>query len=117
MQFVRLGNSFRVARITGPSHNLLGIELGEGRTLAEDPSIGVLSLAADGEPGVLLSASEVRDAVLMGVAEANEELGTIYSVKQIEFVPSDSPPAETYRFLARAIIERLNKGQAFEDSE
>jgi hypothetical protein len=104
MHFTRVGNLFRVVRITGPSHNLLAIELQERRESSDDAVIEAL-------PGkrrsTHLSATEVRESVLEGVAEANNEFGTGYCVRRIQFDPTDSPPAEVYRFLARSIVERL----------
>ena len=111
MQFTRVGNLFKVARITGPSHNLLGIEFRE-RTDPPSDDVGVEVVPAETDR-TFLSSSEVRREVLLGVADANEEFGTDFVVKRIEFSPTDSPPAETYRFLARTIVDRLAKHQSF----
>jgi hypothetical protein len=111
MQFIRVKNCFKVVRITGPSHNLLGIEFGE---VSDSPEEAVVeSLPSDGGNTASLSETEVRKNVVLGVAEANREFGTNYVVSRIEFVPTDSPPAETYRALARSIIERLVNRQPF----
>jgi hypothetical protein len=108
MHFNRVGNLFRVVRIAGPTHNLLGIEFGqtsESSSILARPPIGT-------EPSTL-KPDLVQGNVLEGVAEANREFGTSFVVKVIEFVSDDSPPEETYRFLAYSIVERLSKGLAF----
>lgn len=111
MHFSRLGNSFRVARITGPSHNLLGIEFGNE---PDSPLVTVLDTVQRNPPtGSLLLTTEVRSNVLLGVADANADFGTNYSVKRIEFVATDSPPHEIYRLLARSIVERMAKQEPF----
>ncbi len=100
MNFSRRDNFFRVVQITGPAHNLLGLEL--------------TGLPADAEivehpaPGPRrLDASEVKREVVAGVAEEAEALDLHVSVRRLEFVPSDSGPAATYRPLARALIRHF----------
>lgn len=68
-----------------------------------------------GNAQVKLGEEDVRLNVIAGVAEANREFGTNYVVKRIQFVPNDTPPAETYRYLARAIVERLYKQLPFDE--
>lgn len=111
MVFIRVKNCFKVVRITGPSHNLLGIEFAE---VADSPkNVVVESLPSESGNTPCLSATEVEKNVVQGVAEANREFSTNYVVKRIEFIPTDSPPAETYRALASTIVERLAKRQPF----
>jgi hypothetical protein len=50
----------------------------------------------------------VRGWVLEGVNDANDELGTNYHLKHIQFVASDSFPAEIYRTLAKRIVHRMH---------
>jgi len=102
-----------VARITGPSHNLLGIEFGEN--FGSSGAVVVEPLPNKSQHAALLSPREVRKNVLLGVADANQEFGKAYIVKRIEFISTDSPPSEIYRVLARSIIERLVNQQTFDE--
>jgi len=110
MQFSRVGDCFKIARITGPRHNYLGLEFTEAAAGLQ-PLIDALP-AIGKRPGVLL-VEAVRKNVLEGVGEANKQFGTKYVVKRIEFVVDDSSPAETYRFLAYSIVERIVKELPF----
>ena len=51
--------------------------------------------------------------MLAGVDAANKSLGTRYRVQRIQFVRSDSPPAETYRNLAMKLVERVERKEPF----
>lgn len=114
MQFVRNGNLYQVVRITGPTHNVLGIEFAEPGVAPLD----VVIEASEANPRETprLAATAVRDNVLLGVQDANVELETTLVVKRIRFVPADSPPSETYRLLARSIVHRLVQGEPFSPS-
>jgi hypothetical protein len=110
MQFVRNGDLYQVVRITGPSHNVLGIEFADPSTPPMDAVIEV----ADADLAMArLDLTEVRDNVLRGVQDANAEFATNFVVRRIRFVPTDSPPSETYHFLARSIVGHLAKGEPF----
>jgi hypothetical protein len=111
MQFIKRGDCLTVVRITGPSHNILGLEL---RSDSTHSSITVASLKESTRPNSL-SPEDVKKNVLLGVAEANHQLGTAYFVKRIEFIPDDSPPAKIYYALAKSIIERLVANEPFAD--
>ena len=76
MQFSRDHEWYRVVRVTGPTHNLLGLKFGErGR----QPEIEALSVE-DGDATII--ADGVKQQVLEGVAEANAEAGTNYKSLQ-----------------------------------
>jgi len=104
MQFIRVSNYFKVARVTGPSHNMLAIEFCEAD---ETSQIVVESLPSVGDEPAALLPDAVRQNVAEGVSEANQRFRTNYTVKRMQFVRNDSPPVETYRLLASSIIERL----------
>lgn len=103
MQYRFDGEFHRLARVTGPTHNFLALRLDEGPPGAA-PVVRPLAVA-EGEPS-RLDASDVTAAVLAGVADANREAGTRYVVRELQFVPADSPPAAVYRALAREIALR-----------
>ena len=109
MQFIRDGEVFKVVKISGPTHNFLGLAFGgqDGTPIDVD----VMDIKPD-EPK-RLEASEVEAEVCHGIAAANEAFGTAYRVNRIQFVPSDSPPVEIYRELAMKLIERLARNEPF----
>lgn len=109
MQFVRDGDLFKVVSITGPTRNYLGITFGGQEETGID--IDVMDIRPD-EPGYL-EADDVEAEVLAGVEAANKLLGTSYRVQRIQFVRSDSPPAETYRNLAMKLVERVESKEPF----
>jgi hypothetical protein len=98
-----------VVRITGPAHNLLGIEFCLAPT---DSDLVIVPLKKSTKP-TSLSSEDVKRNVLLGVAEANLQFGTNYSAKRIEFTPDDSPPVEIYQTLAKSIIRRLIGSEPF----
>lgn len=109
MQFVRDGELYKVISITGPTHNFLGLMFGgqEGSEIDVD----VMDIKPD-EPKKL-DAGEIKMQVCQGVEAANKALGTRYCIKRIQFVPSDSPPADNYRTLAMKVVERLAGNEPF----
>jgi len=100
------GAIHKVARITGPTHNLLGIEF---HTSKETEALAVDALPEDRGRGVKLDEAEVVRHVLTGISEANEKLRTAYRPKRIQYVPGDSAPTEIYRLLAAAIVEHMHR--------
>lgn len=109
MRFHRDGDLFVVTRVTGPTHNYLGIALdGEPGALIE-----VVPAPADGGALAGLDPAEVAALVRDGVDAANSSLGTAYHLRTVAFVPSDSGPVAIYRDLAVVLIERIHSGGAF----
>ena len=109
MQFVQDSEWYKVVRITGPAHNLLGLSFSN----ETDCQIDVLPLPVKAGQMKQISAEEVRLHVLAGLTEANQSLGTQYRIGKIQFVPTDTPPTDIYRVLARSIVERLAHKQTF----
>jgi len=110
MQFVQHGEFLTVARITGVTHNLLQIRLDRN---ACRPTCERLPPTGGCKHKPLDEDALVR-YVLQGVAEANNELGTDYSVADIRYVENDTPPETAYRFMAISIIKRFHLGGEFE---
>jgi hypothetical protein len=108
MHFSRDNDWYQVSRITGPTHNKLGLKFGEG----EDSQPTIEALSVDhGEATIV--ADVVQQQVLEGVAEANAEFGTDYHVAAIRYVVNDTPPSSVYRILARYLIGHLTQQDAF----
>ena len=102
MQFSRDHEWYQVVRITGPTHNLLGLKFGEREML--QPIIEALSVD-DGEATNI--ADTIKQQVIEGVAEANAEAGTDYKVAAIRYVVTDTPSSSIYRSLAKSLVEQL----------
>jgi hypothetical protein len=111
MQFIRIGEYLAVSRITGPRHNLLQLRLASERqaTAVECeklPPVGSCVHAPLDEQTLIAK-------VLEGVALANAELGTAYSVTHIRYVANDTKPESAYAYMALKLIERLARGGEF----
>jgi hypothetical protein len=105
MQFHTDGNIFKVVHVTGPTHNYLGLAFTKNN---EEVRANVEPLVLNANEPTRLDSYEVERWVMQGVEKANHELATTYRVKTIQFVVSDSPPAEIYAQLAQCIIERMH---------
>jgi hypothetical protein len=101
MQFSRDDEWYQVVRITGPTHNLLGLKFGEREV--SQPIIEAISVD-DGEATII--ADTIKQQVLEGVAEANAEARTDYKVVAIRYVVTDTPSSSIYRSLAKALVEQ-----------
>ena len=108
MQFSRNGRWLMVSRITGPTHNVLQVDLTQ---VEKSPSIEALPAIGD-MPAKPLEASQVLQHVIAGVNAANRELGTSYHVGAARFIADDSRPESVYRELAWALVRRLARDEA-----
>src|SRR5262245_56688059 len=102
MQFSRDGDWYQVVRISGPTHNLLGLRFARRSGM---PPVVVRSSVSNEAPTI--EADDVQRQVLEGVAEANAKLGTDYQVAEIRFVTTDTPSPSTYRLLAKRLLEEI----------
>ena len=107
MQFIDKAPLYRIIRITGPTHNLLGLELSENPTSAK-PTIDILD-AGDDAPAKL-NLDDVLAAVSKGVDAVSGETGKTFWIKRIQFLQSDSRPVEIYTMLAAEILRRVAAG-------
>jgi hypothetical protein len=97
-----------VSRLTGPTHNLLQVDLTDA---TGEPSIEALP-AIGAMPAKPLEANEILRRVIAGVDAANREFGTSYRVGTVRFVADDSCPESIYQDLAFALIKGLASGEA-----
>lgn len=114
MQFVRVGEYLAVSRITGPHHNLLQVRLSSG--VQEKPHCERLPPMGRCVHE-RLDEEELIGRVLEGVSQANERLGTWYSVTHIRYVENDTKPEMVYGFLVLKLIEHMESGGVFQTSE
>ncbi|MCW7552810.1 hypothetical protein NX722_09175 [Endozoicomonas gorgoniicola] len=108
MQFIKEKNFFKVARITGPTHNLLSIRLSKSKC---SPKITPLPV----KRGEIerLKGEAVLTQVLAGLDIVNKELQKQYFVLEIQFIPSDSQPASVYNLLVQELIKRIDSNGEF----
>lgn len=105
MQYYKYSDWHEVIRVTGPSHNLLGLKIGDE---ADD---GVLSVEAMPKQDAATPQFEtaLQEEVMAGVQEANAEFATDFRVNGIRYVGTDTLDLPTYRYLAKLLIERVAK--------
>lgn len=108
MQFIHDGNFYKVARITGPTHNLLSLRFAIGDDEIT-PIVERLKPVLDS----LLNSQGVLSEAQAGVHEANRRFGTSFRIASLQFADSDTPPESVYRLLAFSLVERLATGQPF----
>ena len=108
MQFIYDGIFYKVARITGPAHNLLSLRFAFGDDQIT-PVVERLKPVLNG----FLNSERVLYEVQAGVNEANQRFGTSYRIASLQFADDDTPPESIYRLLAFSLIERLAKGLTF----
>jgi hypothetical protein len=107
MQYIKDKDIYKVARITGPTHNLLAIRLSNERC-----STQVTSLPIKRGDVERLDEHEVLTQVLAGLDEINKVLDKEYFISEVQFVPSDTGPVSIYEFLVKELIMRINsKGE------
>jgi hypothetical protein len=107
MQFSRSGNFWRAVRITGPTHNLLGLAFSNEAVAAPRAQ----NIDKEKDKPARLKAEDVVAHVLSGVAEANAKWHLHVNVSEIEYIGSDTPPADVYRFLAFELIRHFRDHQ------
>lgn len=110
MQFVKFGEFLAVARITGPTHNLLQIRLSNS---PQEPLVCECLPATNACRHAHLDEAAIIKAVIGGIAEANQQLGSTYTISHIRYVENDTKPEAVYGFMAKRILEHLHSGGEF----
>jgi len=109
MQFIFDGEVYKVIRVTGPSHNLLGISFSNSKNSLVETEI----LQISDNKNETIFGKDVKEQVLLGLNEINEELDTNYKIKKIQFVISDTPSDIIYKELTKEIIKRIENQDNF----
>ena len=103
MQFVKSGEVYKVARITGVQDNFLGV------TLAEHPAgIELVAFPIPGNASVKASPEEVLKQVIEGLSEVNLELGKDYRLAKVFYSPQENPSNAVYKLLISELIRRID---------
>ncbi|MDF0606903.1 hypothetical protein HZU77_014790 [Neisseriaceae bacterium TC5R-5] len=112
MQFVFDSGLYKVARITGPQHNLLGIRISD-----TEKKITAVPLVIQGGDVARINESDVINQVMSGLAQVNQELSKQYFVSEVQFLPSDTYSSDVYELLTVELIKRIDSGGKFTVSD
>lgn len=103
MQFINETPFYKIIRITGPTHNFLGLELSENPTgtapVLEDLNTDIQKTQ--------LNTEELFNCVMEGVRLARCEFNQDFYVTRIQYISSDSLPIKIYSYLSFEIIRRV----------
>ncbi|MEW8229297.1 MAG: hypothetical protein AB2745_03160 [Candidatus Thiodiazotropha endolucinida] len=108
MQFIKDGDVYKVARITGSQDNILGVSFSD-----QEVNIEVVEWDVKRGAKVKSSSDQVLEQVVSGLREANQALGKNYFLSKIYFLPSDSSSNLVYAFLIQELVEQLDRGGEF----
>lgn len=106
MQFVKSGDVYKVARITGVQDNLLGVTFSDHQV-----EIEVIAFATDDAKKVKAGPEEVLRQVTEGLADINLELGKSYCLSKIFYLPYESAANSVYRLLITELVRKVDAGQ------
>lgn len=104
MQFIFDNDVYKVARITGPEHNLLGIRLASSRK-----NIDVVPLPMKNGDRVRIDKGSVLAQIERGLLNVNFRLKKDYIISEVLFLPSDSPSDSVYEYLIFELIKRIDE--------
>jgi len=100
MKVVKHDGIYKAARITGPSHNYLGLVV----TPVAPSKIRCVQRTMPGDGVCEIDQIRLLEAVSEGVAMANSKTLKQLFVEQVEYVSSDTPDYEAYSELAKVIM-------------
>jgi hypothetical protein len=110
VQFSKVGDRLQASRITGPTHNFLGLRV----DVAMPERLLIARLQPIGKRGPSgIDEAKLVEAVMAGVARANSENGTSWHIVEITYVEDDTPVYGQYEICAHAIVQRLSRGEPF----
>ena len=100
MQLIIDGNLYKVARITGPAHNMLGLEFLQKGDIGQ---LTIIDLETEKPNKEILTEDSIKAIVISAIEEFNREFKVDLRVKSIQFVSSDTPIIDCYKELTREI--------------
>lgn len=109
MQFINRDPLYRIIRITGPHHNLLGLQIAS-EAIERAPDLEELDRDSGSSTG--LDGGDVATHVMLGVEDACRDLHKNYHVEKIQYVAEDTPPVEIYRMLASRLVRLIDEVRA-----
>jgi hypothetical protein len=102
--FFEEGDVRFVSYITGPSHNLLGLEFGSH--VARQPELEARPAVGACDHG-RIDEAELLKAVVLGVADARPSGRKPLSIRRVVYVVDDSPRYDLYRHCAKLLANRV----------
>ena len=93
---------FIATRITGPTHNFLGLKFCDRFVPPDDFVFDVIE-----NEEKRITREQVTTEVMAGLELVNRQLETNYHIKEIRVFSDDSPTVGVYGFLTRCIVYRL----------
>lgn len=103
MQFVKSGEIYKVARITGVQDNFLGIVLAD-----HDVEIELVAFPIPDNAPVKAGPEEVLMQITEGLSEVNLELGKEYRLAKVFYSPQENPNHAVYKLLISELIRRID---------
>jgi len=100
MQFIKDGEVFKVARITGSQDNILGVTFASEEVIVE-----VKAWEVNKSAKIRSTSKQVLGQVLSGLELVNVTLGSQYFLSKIYFLPSDSASNAVYKLLIQELIK------------
>lgn len=108
MHFTHNKGLYTVSRITGPTHNFLGIRLSES-----EAEITVMALPIRLNETINITPEDVMSQAISGLEIANRELGKQYYISEIQYVASDTYSPIAYETLTRILLKRISEDGEF----
>lgn len=105
MQTLFDGEFYKIIRITGSQDNFLGLCLSD-----VEHDIEVLALPIKNGDSMKINAGSILAQVKNGIISASKELGKMYFVSKIQFIPSDSPSDTIYEYLTIELLKKIDQG-------
>src|SRR5438105_4060843 len=110
MLFIKEKNIYKVIKITGPKHNLLGLSFCGN---IDKNNIEIIELPISTNEKQQISSSVIKAQVCAGIEEINAKSINKYKIDKIYFIPSDSFSEVVYKELTIEIIKRLEQSDKF----
>ncbi|MDH2433501.1 hypothetical protein QCD60_13050 [Pokkaliibacter sp. MBI-7] len=110
MQFIKDGEIYKIARITGSQDNILGVCFSE-----DEVPVEIISWSIKKGAKIKSSPTQVLNQVLSGLEVANSVSKKKYHLSKIYFLPSDAPSNSVYKLLTKELINRIDKGLKFSE--
>jgi hypothetical protein len=103
MQFIFDGNIYKAIKISGPKHNILGLAIDATGHIKECKIVTL----DETNPEININPSDVEEQVQAGIREINQQFGVNFVVKEIQYVPADTPSKTIYKELTIEILKRV----------
>jgi len=108
MQYIFDKGVYKIVRITGPQHNLLGIRLTDSECVKN-----VVSLPIKDNDQPKVDKLNVLSQVESGLNKINKELNKNYHISEIQFISSDTMSSSVYSLLIQELIKRIDSQGKF----